>query len=223
MDRTRRVTALMTAESIIVAFLVAYGPTVNSTLVSLMASGKPIFGTVLAGLLISAVALTAFRSILLLYQSIDISNLDDVRHSDERYRAGYDLFLMVIAGSGVYVLINAYSILHYAMIGENVDVPEPLSISIAGSFFVAWVLLVVFKPLELTKCIRSTRSRHGNLVFGFLVVFLVCGMIGVEAMILPLSLLLGWPSWPWPIVFAVTTTVVALWIACGRLKRDKTK
>jgi hypothetical protein len=62
-----KVTALMTAESIIVALLVAYGPTVNNTLVSLMKRGEPIFGTVLAGLLISGLAITAFRSIYLLY------------------------------------------------------------------------------------------------------------------------------------------------------------
>ena len=158
-DREQRVATLITAESIIVGFLVAFGSGVNQTLVSWIETGKPIFGTVFAGLLISALAITAFQSIYLLYRSIDISDADDLLHSDGRYKSGYDLFLMVIAGSGVYVVVNAYSILHYAMMGGNVPVPcEPLSISIAGSFLVAWVLLVVFTPLELTECVRCTRS-----------------------------------------------------------------
>jgi len=130
---------------------------------------------------------------------------------------------MVIFGSGLYVLMNALSVVNYAIVGSSMLVPdERLSTSIAGSFFAAWVLLVVFKPLELTACIRSTRSRHGNLVFSFLVVLLACGMIAAEAVILPRSLLLGWPSWLWSLVFLAAMFVWIL-IASVLWKRDETK
>jgi hypothetical protein len=219
-----KVTALMTAESIIVAFLVTYGATVNNTLVSLTKSGEPIFGTVLAGFLISALAITAFQSIYLLYRSIAINifDLKDLRYTDERYKAGYDLFLMVIAGSGFYVVMNAFSILHYAMIRANVPDTEPLYTSIAGSFLVAWLLLVVFIPLELTGFIRSTRRTIGNCLFAFLVVFLICVMIEVEVVILPLMSRF-WSSYLWSVVFAAFTIAVVVWITCGRRKRDKTE
>jgi len=219
----RRVAALMTAESIIVAFLVVYGATVNETLVSWKKSGEPIFGTVFAGLLISALAITAFQSIYLLYRSIDISNPSDAQCSAERYRAGYDLFLMVILGSGFYVVINAFSILHFAMTGGNVPVPdEQLHISIAGSFLVAWLLLVVFIPLELTECIRSIRRRKwGNYLFAFLFVLLVCIMIMVEVVVLPR--LLGFlPSYVWSVAFVLALVIAAaVLIVFGRRKRDR--
>jgi hypothetical protein len=155
-----KVATLVTAESIIVGFLVAFAPGVNQALVSSMMAGKPSFGAVLAGFLISALALTAFRSILLLYQSIDASRtLDDSR---DRYRTGYDLFLMVILGSGVYVLINAVSILHYALTAENVSsLFSTGPIVAAGLFFFACTIPFVFFPFKLTKfarCIRKSKA-----------------------------------------------------------------
>jgi hypothetical protein len=220
--REQRVATLITAESIIVGFLVAFGSGVNETLVFWIERGKPIFGTVLAGLLISGLALTAFRSIYLLYKSIDISDVCDVQHSDERYIAGYYLFLIVIGGSGVYVLMNGYSILHYAMTGGNLPVPcESLWISIATSLLVAWVLLVVFKPLELAEWIRRTRSKYGDHVFaGFVFLLIVC-MIGVETIVLPLSLLLGWPPYVWWILFVLATIATAIVLMLIPTKRFK--
>jgi hypothetical protein len=216
----RNVTALMTAESIIVGFLVTYGVTINDKFVSLTRNGEPIFGTVLAGFLISALAITAFQSIYLLYRSIDISisDLNDLKDSDKRYKAGYDLFLMVLAGSGLYVVMNAYSIIHYAVIGANVPDIEPLYISIAGSFLVAWLWLVVFTPLELTDCVRRTRSKLGDWHFGFLIFLLVGDMVEVEVLILQPSLLKEWWSWLIPIAFAVATVVESR-IASVRWKR----
>jgi hypothetical protein len=214
----RRVTALMTAESIIVGFLGAYATLVNSTLVFWSERGGRIFTTVFAGLLIYAMMLTAFRSVHLLFKSIDTNDLNN-----KDYKAGYDLFLVVLFGSGIYVLMNAVSVVHFSMTGANVPIPdERLSISIAASFFVAWVLLVVLAPLELTECIRCTRSKLGDLHFGLLAFLLVGDMVEAEVLILQPSFLREWPSWLWPIVFAVATILVIL-IARVRWKREKTK
>jgi fatty acid desaturase len=103
-------------------------------------------------------------------------------------------------------MINAFSILHYAVIGANVPDAEPLDISIAGSFFVAWVLLVVFTPLELTEYVRSRR--------GFVIAF-VCVMIVVEAIILPLL-----ARWPWWILFAVLILFASVWIPIARDRQE---
>jgi hypothetical protein len=151
-----KVSALITTESIIVALLVAYGSTIGGTLATLSKEGESIFGAVSAGLLISGLAITAFQSIYLLYKSIDISDLDDVKCSDERYSAGYYLFLAVLFGSGFYVAVNAFSILNYAMTGENLRVSDQrVYIIIETSMLVAWSLLVLFTPFELTKFLRK--------------------------------------------------------------------
>jgi hypothetical protein len=50
-----------------------------------------------------------------------------------------------------------------------------------------------------------------------------CDRIYAEIVLLQRSLLGGLWSWLLPIVFAVATILVALWIPCGRWKRDKTK
>ncbi len=222
------VTALMTAESIIVALLIAYAPTINNTLVSLMKRQEPILGTVLAGLLISAVALTAFRSVLLLYKSIDIgiSNQDDVMHSDENYRAGYDLFLVVILGSGVYVLMNAVSIVHYALWHSNVvfscvpvspselpSIEKPYIVA-AGILTGGWALLTVFFPIPLTQFFECVRDELGYLLKPFLLELaggtVILGEIGL-ARGTPARPLCPWPVWILSDVFGLLT-IVALWM-----------
>jgi len=176
-----------------------------------MIMGKPIFGAVLAGLLISALALTAFRSILLLYQSIDISNLYDMRRSDERYRAGYDLFLMVIIGSGTYVLMNVISIVHYAVTRCNVTVPCGSSSS-GGSLVIAWIfiagiLTVVFVllfavfPFQSTRKARRVRSKHRRSLSWsscLLLTLLDSALVAMNVLpqVCPL-LKWDWCSWAW--------------------------
>jgi hypothetical protein len=223
---TGRVTALMTAESIIVALLIAYAPTINNTLVTLMKRREPIFGTVLAGLLISAVALTAFRSLLLLYKSIDISNVDDVMRSDENYRAGYDLFLMVILGSGVYVLSNAFSIVHYAIWRSNVVFscvpvsPSELSsietpnIEVAGIFIGVWVILSVFRPFHVTRFFRCIRDNLGTCLLPYSVILAVS-----TAILAVISGVQGTKWWPWcswsvwpSLAVFGSLTIAALWM-----------
>jgi hypothetical protein len=169
-----KVATLITAESIIVGLLVAFAVGIGPTLVSSIEKPgpEPIFGVVLAGFLISALALTAFRSILLLYQSIDISNLGDMRRSDERYRVGYDLFLMVIAGSGFYLLINAFSVLQYALAHKNWSPPgwdgaanQALIITAVGAIFFFCAEVFVLLPFEVTRRVRRFRDRVGTRLF----------------------------------------------------------
>jgi hypothetical protein len=153
-----KVAALITAESIIVGFFVTFGSGIGPALVSSIPQGKSIFGAVLAGLLISGLVVTAFESIYLLYRSIDISCVEDVLRSDERYRAGYDLFRLVLLGAGFYVGANAFSILNYGMTTEYFAVYArvPLQVQricyLVGAYLIAgWSLLVVIAPVGLTE------------------------------------------------------------------------
>jgi hypothetical protein len=212
----RKVTVLITAESIIVGFLAAYATLVNSTLVYWSERGGQVFTTVFAGLLIYAMMLTAFRSVHLLFRSIDT---DDPENED--YRAGYDLFLIVLFGSGIYVLMNAASVVHFSMTGANVPIlDERLSISIAASFFAGWVSCVVIAPVDLTKCVRCSRSKLGDPHFGLLVFLLVGDMVEVEVLMLQPSLLKEWWSWLLSIAFAAAT-IVEIRIASVRWKRKR--
>jgi len=208
----------MTAESIIVGFLLAYTSLINERVVALKNLTPPqsVFTTVLAGLLVYGLVLTAFRSLLLLFDSIRTGD-----PFERNYNAGYDLFLLVILGSGLYVLMNAFSILHYATANCIVTPPnEPLLTNIAGVFFGAWVVvLVLFVPLRISPCARYVRSTLGARprLFDFLLLVL----LGVDMALLEKilstgnclvdSCLLKWPGCLLPTMFAVLT-VVALWI-----------
>lgn len=153
----RKTTALMTAEAVIVGFLIAYTPVFNQTIRS--SDPKHVFSTVLAALLVYGLALTAFRSILLLYDSMGTAD-----PSNENYLDGYELFLMVVFGSGLYILMNAVSVVHYALEHDVVHFPnECLSIIIVAILFGVWVSLVVFVPSKLAGCVRCTRIKVGNL------------------------------------------------------------
>jgi len=213
----RNVTALMTAESIIVGFLLAYAPVVNERVVSLRDTGKPVFTTVLAGLLVYGLVLIAFRSLLLLFESIRTDDL-----YEKNYNAGYDLFLMVILGSGLYALMNALSVVHYAMTGSNVSAPgeplstsEPLFIGTAVFFFVAWVLLVLLVPLPLTQYAQRIRSKYRARLLGGFAVLVIVDII-LEAIIWIQVVTPGKSSflleWPWHLL---PSTVLALTIVAG--------
>jgi hypothetical protein len=122
-DKTSsKAAALMTAESVIIAFLFAYAPLFSSTLVSLITAvpQKPYVTTVWAGLAVFGLILTGFRSIMLLYQSID-SDIEKVKL--EKYTDGRDLFLAVILGSSFYAVLSIASILKLAATGSSFDFP----------------------------------------------------------------------------------------------------
>lgn len=144
----RKVAALMTAESVIVGLMFAYAPTVNSTLVFWIKEGGSPVTTVWAGLGIYVLILTGFRSIYLLFKSIDT-----VDPSNRNYRAGYYLFLAVIFGSSTYVLSNVISILHYAQCNAAVGVPQWLMWAPVPPFSL-WMLLVYVYPSCLTEWLR---------------------------------------------------------------------
>jgi len=177
-SRDHRVSALMTAESVIVALMFAYAPTVNPTLVSWMKEGGSPVTTVWAGLVIYTLILTGFRSIHLLFKSMDMHD-----HSDENYRAGYYLFLVVIVVSSAYVLSNAISILHYAQCGASVDfqkvgLPNELLIWVPAPILSFWLLLVWIYPWPLTRCVRR---RAEDLRRRVTLQVLVGGLIGASA------------------------------------------
>lgn len=144
----RKVAALMIAESVIVGLMFAYAPSVNTTLVFWIGQGGSPVTTVWAGLGIYVLILTGFRSIHLLFKSIDTVDKDN-----ENYRAGYYLFLAVIVGSSTYVLSNAISILHYAQCKAAVGFPELLIWAPVPPFSL-WMLSVYFYPWPLTRWLR---------------------------------------------------------------------
>jgi hypothetical protein len=146
----------MTAESVIVGFLFAYASLFNLRVVQLKTAtpAQPVFSTVLAGLVVYGLILTAFRSLLLLFESIRTAD-----PYERNYNAGYDVFLMVILGSGLYVLMNAVSVLHYARTGCMVTPPnETVLTNIGILFFGVWIVVLV-SPLPLVISPRARRAR----------------------------------------------------------------
>jgi hypothetical protein len=217
------VTALITAEAIIVGLFVAYGSGIGGTIATLSKEGESIFGAVLAGLLISGLAITAFESIYLLYKSIRISPVDN-----ERYTAGYRLFVTVLFGSGFYIAVNAFSILNFAMTNKNLQVPpeiQHMCVIIATSLLVGWSLLVLFTPVELTRYLRE-RHRYRWIprpipsIPGWVVIIVLAIITGgIEGAVAILAGVLAPPQLPayswfvWPILFVIATF---LWIMFAR-------
>lgn len=160
-DQLRRkeakVTVLMTAESIIIVFLIAYAPAVSQMLVywSDKSHPGPLFTTVFSGLLIYTLILIAFKGILMLYRSIDAND-----PNNENYEVGYDLFLVVVGGSCVFVAMNAISILQYGKTGSSLNVPYEPWIWIWAVFFAFWVLFIWRYPLKATRLIRKLVGRQ---------------------------------------------------------------
>ncbi len=213
LDKTRRVTALMTAESIIVGFSIAYASLINERVVHLRDFGKPVFTTVLAGLLVYGLVLTAFRSLLLFYKSI---RTDDP--FERNYNSGYDLFLMTILGSGLFALMNAASIVHYAKTKCYVSPPDELLFTgIATLLFGSWVLLVLLTPPKTIGRIRYVRINLGNWLWRIAFVLVAADVafaisIGSqERDCLLVSPLLKWPWYLLLIAYAVLT-IVTIWM-----------
>lgn len=117
---------------------------ISSTLVALHDAGKPIVTTVWAGLAIFTLILTGFRSIHLLFASIDA---DD---SVKKYKAGRDLFLAVILGSSFYIVLSIISILHYGEALSSFDIPQACLL-LPVPFMAVWLVPVWFFPLRSTQ------------------------------------------------------------------------
>lgn len=152
-----KVTALITAESIIAGFMIAYGTLVGQMLMYWsQVKGASLFTTFQAGLLASAVVLTCFRSVLLLFKSLDAKGTNNVK-----YKAGYDLFIVAILGSCLYVIMNVASIYNFTLNRTTVNVAEwPLAAVwlVLFSFYAAILLL---KPAWIQKVLRCLIRRLG--------------------------------------------------------------
>lgn len=127
-NKTNKVTALITAESIIAGFMIAYGALVGQMLVywadplhwSDPLHPPSLLTTYFAGVLIYAIVLTCFVSILLLFKSLDAEETDD-----SRYKAGYCLFIWAIVVSCLYVALNVGSIYHFTVTPDHKPLPLP--------------------------------------------------------------------------------------------------
>lgn len=143
-----RVTVLITAESIIAGFMIAYGALNGQLLAYWSRHGGRLMGTYIAGIVIDAVVLTCFASIVLLFNSIPTTT----NRNKGRYYAGYDLFLMAILGSIIFVVANGFSIYHFT-VGPNhtpiyINV-RPLADLLFYAFLVYAVVLIMLLPMML--------------------------------------------------------------------------
>ena len=155
------VTALMTAESIVVGFLLVYASLINARVVDLRKASQPVFSTVLAGFVVYGLVLVAFRSLLLLFESIRASDF-----YDDNYNAGYALFLLVILASGFYVMMNTFSLVHYAIFNSTVAFCKELPTCESGPIYgtglltIVLVMVLVIIPVPLVKGVRQVRTRY---------------------------------------------------------------
>ena len=106
--KTEKVTVLITVESIIAGFMIAYGALNMQMLAHWAKEGAPLVGTAVAGIWIYAIVLTCFVSILFLYCSLDTDS--KYGSFDVRYAWGFCLFCWIIVLSTIYVGETAHSI-----------------------------------------------------------------------------------------------------------------
>lgn len=100
---------------------------------------------------------------------------------------GYDLFLMVISLTAFYVLVNAFSIVQYAVAHHNYAIvdsqSEPQAIIKMGIIFLALGVLFVFLPFEFTGLARWIRRNLGTSVLKAIAVDLASLDITLFAMV----------------------------------------
>jgi hypothetical protein len=171
--RKERVAVLITAESIIAGFMIAYGAINGQLLVQWSRyGGSYMTTTYVAGIVIYTIVLTCFVSIALLFNSLRTENTnrteDDLRG---RYNAGYDLFLMAILGSAVFVVTSGYSIYHLAVSSDYmpISIPvRPLADVLFGAFLVYAGFLSVLLFLSWRGNLRCL-ARNPHLLLKILV------------------------------------------------------
>jgi len=141
--KTDRVTVMITAESVIAGFMIAYGALNNQMLLywsDPKNQGSPVT-TYLAGVWIYAAVLTCLTSILLLHASLDTNSMEDVR-----YKLGNYLFDWTILMTGAFIFANVSSIYHFTAMPEHTtyDVPVTPWAFVAWSGFIAYGGFLVF-------------------------------------------------------------------------------
>ncbi len=151
-NQTEKVTVLITAESIIAGFMFTYGALVGQMLVHWSEiCDASLFTTFAAGVLIYAIVLTSFRSILLLFKSIDTN-----AQSAINYEAGYYLFVASIFFSGVYVVLNIVSIFLFTVGSNHKPLPFPATPWSQASLvlFSCYVAVLLIRPHWLGRRIH---------------------------------------------------------------------
>jgi hypothetical protein len=199
--RKERVSVLITAESIIAGFMIAYGALNGSMLIywsNPRHHGSPIT-TYIAGMVIYAIVLTCFVSIILLFNSLPTTEGPGTEYDrllDSRCNVGYDLFLMAILGSVAFVLISGYSIYHYAVTNQTITCLDNVtSLIIPGQVvalpdslfwvFVAYALflmglvpLLMMPKFDRKELRRSFEQNDHRLFIGLLCSWIVIVLLG---------------------------------------------
>ena len=146
-------------------------------------SAPSLFTTFLAGILIYAIVVTCFRSILILFKSFDTNETDDVN-----YKAGHDLFTVAVLGSCAYVIMNVLSIYHFTITPDHLplDIPARLHVStlvactvlVVGFFGYVAILLhglwwLEKKTEKLQSRMRGIGRKIAEILFWMFVVIVV--------------------------------------------------
>jgi uncharacterized protein with PQ loop repeat len=141
---------LITAESIIAGFLIAIASTYNQLNVQYTGAGKSYLTPYLGGLLIAALTITAFRSVLLTFDYVHKKN-------EKKYEIAYDLFIIVVIGAILLVIAGVISLVDIVTRQQYTPIP----VSVPGSIFVvlgvifgAYVVLVLLAPQLVSNLLR---------------------------------------------------------------------
>jgi hypothetical protein len=182
-----KVTVLITAEAIIAGFMFAYGALNGQMLVNwnfgfgcqsygTHCNTSGLMGTYIAGVIINAVVLTSFASILLLLNSLPGSNEKEAVRT-RRFYWGYDLFLMAILWTAVYVGIGSYSIYHFTVKHNGILLLDPFLAKVLFAEFCFYaVILAVLLFVALVGSVRKafhffkTFRHHRHVLLRFLVI-----------------------------------------------------
>jgi nitrate reductase NapE component len=115
-SKTEKVTVLVTVESLIAGFMIAYGA-LNMQMLTYWAEpghcGSPV-STFMAGLVVYGIVLTCFASILFLFWSLRVNGYD------ARYTYGWVLFTVTIFVSAIYVLQTVISIHDFTVYNSTI-------------------------------------------------------------------------------------------------------
>jgi glucan phosphoethanolaminetransferase (alkaline phosphatase superfamily) len=172
-DESTKVTALMTTESVIAGFMIAYSALIGQNLLYWADThhhGSP-FTTFLIGLPIYGIVLTFFRSLLLLFKSIEKSEINQAK-----YKAGYELFIAAMLGTGTYIILNALSTYHFTLRKAVFRIPNgftPLASTVALILFFVYIALLLEKPQVVQWLGRIPEHREKRRIAEWVLAFLV--------------------------------------------------
>jgi NADH:ubiquinone oxidoreductase subunit 6 (subunit J) len=168
-----RVTVLITAESIIAGFMIAYGAVNSQLLVSwgcksfeAVCDRTGLVGTYIAGVFINGVVLTSLASIMFLLSSIPTNEEAKVKSKPEEHRyrqnynAGYDLFIATILGTAVFVVSNTISIHNFTVTLSGMPIPvQPVADLLYYEFWLYVVFLAALLAMALIFDCEKVLSR----------------------------------------------------------------